>query len=256
LPLRAGSSRPARLGVKEIVKWLNSRGYCTRRGKTFGVGTVYKILTNTVYVGRWRFNQVSSRTRRKKGEDEVIEIPVPAIIEADTFEQVQRQLHDRSPKVQAPRKRHERRQIDMDVSSHTHPGASRPLEHPCWNLKPAVHIGTAQSTTKNNLARPLDSFVNANPKAKPWMPPVQQFAKLSSVGLLKPRCTIRSGPRITRLQTTSTRAVCARASRVAGYATSISSADHAGAQTNLKLIFRLDHPAGGRSLFAATECVS
>jgi hypothetical protein len=51
-------------------------------------------------------------------------------------------------------------------------------------LKPAVHIGTAQTTTKNNLARPLDSFVNANPKTKPWMPPVQQFAKLSSVGVL------------------------------------------------------------------------
>jgi hypothetical protein len=88
------------------------------------------------------------------------------------------------------RKRHERRQIGMGISSHTHPGAGRPLEHPCWNLKPAVHIGTAQTTTKNNLARPLDSFVNANPKTKPWMPPVKQFAKVSSVGVLKPRCTI------------------------------------------------------------------
>jgi hypothetical protein len=75
------------------------------------------------------------------------------------------------------RKRHERRQIGMGISSHTHPGAGRPLEHPCWNLKPAVHIGTAQTTTKNNLARPLDSFVNANPKTRPWMPPVKQFAK-------------------------------------------------------------------------------
>jgi hypothetical protein len=90
------------------------------------------------------------------------------------------------------RKGHERRQIGISISSHTHPGAGRPLEHPCWNLKPAVHIGTAQTTTKNNLARPLDRFVNANPKTKPWMPPVQQFAKLSSVGVLKPRCTMRN----------------------------------------------------------------
>ena len=90
------------------------------------------------------------------------------------------------------RKRHERRQIGMGISSHTHPGAGRPLEHPCWNLKPAVHIGTAQTTTKNNLARPLDSFVNANPKTKPWMPPVKQFAKVSSVGVLKPRCTTQT----------------------------------------------------------------
>ena len=55
-------------------------------------------------------------------------------------------------------------------------------------LKPAVHLDTAQTTTKNTLARPLDSFVNANPKTKPWMPPVHQFAKLSSVGVLKPLC--------------------------------------------------------------------
>ena len=32
---------------------------------------------------------------------------------------------------------------------------------------------------------------DANPKTKPWMPPVQQFAKLSSVGVLKPRCIMR-----------------------------------------------------------------
>jgi site-specific DNA recombinase len=64
---------------------------------------VHKLLTNTVYIGRWRFNQTSSRTRRRKADSEVIEIPVPPLINPDTFEQVQRQLHARSPKVQAPR---------------------------------------------------------------------------------------------------------------------------------------------------------
>jgi hypothetical protein len=49
-------------------------------------------------------------------------------------------------------------------------------------------------------------------------------------------------PRITRLRTTSTRGVRARARRVAGCATSTGSAGHTGAQTNLKLTFRLDHP--------------
>jgi hypothetical protein len=67
------------------------------------VGPVHKILTNTVYVGRWRFNQVFSKTGRRKAEDEIVEIPVPAIVDPDIFEQVQRQLHARSPKVQAPR---------------------------------------------------------------------------------------------------------------------------------------------------------
>jgi site-specific DNA recombinase len=47
--------------------------------------------------------QASSKTRRRKADEEVVEIPVPAIIELDLFEQVQRQLHARSPKRQAPR---------------------------------------------------------------------------------------------------------------------------------------------------------
>jgi site-specific DNA recombinase len=98
-----GDGSSGALGVKEIVKRLNARGYRTRRGKSFGVGQLHKLLTNTVYVGRWKFNQTSSKTRRRKADEEVVEIPVPAIIELDTFEQVQRQLHGRSPKRQAPR---------------------------------------------------------------------------------------------------------------------------------------------------------
>jgi site-specific DNA recombinase len=56
-----------------------------------------------VYVGRWKFNKTSSKTRVRKTEAEVVEIPVPAIIDPDVFERVRRQLHARSPKVQAPR---------------------------------------------------------------------------------------------------------------------------------------------------------
>ena len=98
-----GDGSSGALGVKEVVKWLNARGYRTRRGKAFGVGQVHKLLTNTVYIGRWKFNQTSSRTRRKKAAEEVVEIPVPAIVKLDTFEQVQRQLRARNPKSQAPR---------------------------------------------------------------------------------------------------------------------------------------------------------
>jgi site-specific DNA recombinase len=51
-----GDGTSGALGAKEIVKWLNSRGYLTCKGKTFGTGTVYKILTNTTYsaVYEWR----------------------------------------------------------------------------------------------------------------------------------------------------------------------------------------------------------
>jgi site-specific DNA recombinase len=98
-----GDGSSGALGVKEIVKWLNARGYRTRRSKSFGVGQLHKLLTNTVYIGRWKFNQVSSKTRKRKASDEVVEIPVPAIVEPATFEDVRRQLHARSPKRQAPR---------------------------------------------------------------------------------------------------------------------------------------------------------
>src|ERR1700726_1392137 len=87
-----GDGSSGALGVKEIVKRLNARGYRTRRGKSFGVGQLHKLLTNTVYVGRWKFNQTSSKTRRRKADEEVVEIPVPAMVELGTFEQVRRQL--------------------------------------------------------------------------------------------------------------------------------------------------------------------
>jgi site-specific DNA recombinase len=98
-----GDGSSGALGVKEIVKWLNARGYRTRRRNCFGVGQIHKLLTNIVYIGRWKFNQISSKTGRRKGDDEVVEITVPGIIELDTFEHVQRQLHARSPKRRAPR---------------------------------------------------------------------------------------------------------------------------------------------------------
>jgi DNA invertase Pin-like site-specific DNA recombinase len=45
-----GDGTSGALGVKVVVKWLNRNGYRTRRGETFGVAAVHKILTNTVYM--------------------------------------------------------------------------------------------------------------------------------------------------------------------------------------------------------------
>ena len=39
-----GDGSSGALGVKEVVKWLNARGYRTRRGNTFGVGNVPQDL--------------------------------------------------------------------------------------------------------------------------------------------------------------------------------------------------------------------
>jgi DNA invertase Pin-like site-specific DNA recombinase len=56
------------------VKWLNSRGYQTKAGRTFGVGPMHHILTNTVYVGRWCYNARSARTGERKLASEIVEI--------------------------------------------------------------------------------------------------------------------------------------------------------------------------------------
>jgi site-specific DNA recombinase len=98
-----GDGQSGGLGVKEVVKWLNTKGYRNRNGNTFGVGSMHKILTNTVYVGRWKFNKRSSKTGRRKPDEDIVDIAVPAIIETELFERVQRQLHARSPKIAAPR---------------------------------------------------------------------------------------------------------------------------------------------------------
>jgi site-specific DNA recombinase len=54
------------LGIKEVVKWLNARGFTTTRGGTFGVGPIHHILTNSAYVGRWRYNVRSAKTGEKR----------------------------------------------------------------------------------------------------------------------------------------------------------------------------------------------
>ena len=55
------------------------------------------------YIGSWRFNQTSSKTRRRKPDEEIVEVCVPGIIEHHVFARVQQQLRARSPKVVAPR---------------------------------------------------------------------------------------------------------------------------------------------------------
>jgi site-specific DNA recombinase len=98
-----GDGTSGALGIKEIVKWLNARGYRTRRNNFFGVGHIHKLLTNTIYIGRWKFNQTSSKTHKRKANEEIVETPVPAIIDTDIFERVQEQLRSRNPKTQPPR---------------------------------------------------------------------------------------------------------------------------------------------------------
>lgn len=99
-----GDGKTGPLGVKETTKWLNSHGYRTRRGATFGVGPVHKILTNTCYAtGQWPYGVRSSRDGRKYDPSTVIHIPVPVLIEQGDFDLVQAKLARSNPKTTPPR---------------------------------------------------------------------------------------------------------------------------------------------------------
>ena len=99
-----GDGNTGPLGVKETTKWLNSHGYRTRRGATFGVGPVHKILTNSCYsTGQWPYGVRSSRDGRKHDPSTVIHISVPVLIEQADFDRVQTKLARSNPKTTPPR---------------------------------------------------------------------------------------------------------------------------------------------------------
>ncbi len=100
---RLGDGRAGPIGVKGVSCWLNMRGYRTRTGGLFGVGAVHKILTNTVYIGKWVFNRRCGKTFKEKPASEHIVVDVPPIIAKDEFEAVQASLKARDPRVAAPR---------------------------------------------------------------------------------------------------------------------------------------------------------
>ena len=91
------------LGIKGICNWLNGRGYRTKRGGTFGIGPIHFLLTNTAYIGRWKYNVRSSKTRERKPEHEIVEVAIPEIIDQDLFDRVQAKLAANNPKMTPPR---------------------------------------------------------------------------------------------------------------------------------------------------------
>ncbi len=98
-----GDGQSGPMGVKAITIWLNERGYRTRAGARWGVGSVHGMLTHPVVAGRMPFNRTEARSRRRKAEAEHVFAQVPAIIEPHVFEQAQSLLKARNPRVTPPR---------------------------------------------------------------------------------------------------------------------------------------------------------
>lgn len=97
-----GDGTTGQMGVKKIVSYLNSRRIFTRDGGRWGIGQVHRILTRKTYMGEHEFNK-RSKTKELKPKTEVVVVPVPPIIDRETFDAVQKLLKARNPKVMPAR---------------------------------------------------------------------------------------------------------------------------------------------------------
>lgn len=91
------------LGIKAITTKLNAEGITNRSGRRWYTSTVARILTYSVYTGRYQFKPTDWRTKKTLPRTEWIEIPCPAIVDEATFQNVQRLLKERDPRVTPPR---------------------------------------------------------------------------------------------------------------------------------------------------------
>ena len=69
-------------GYKKINKELNLLGYKTKKGNEFGSNSLYEIIGNEKYTGKYIFNRTLGKqangkrnSRKTKTEDEIIKIP-------------------------------------------------------------------------------------------------------------------------------------------------------------------------------------
>ncbi len=97
-----GDGTTGQMGVKNIVSYLNSRRIFTRDGGRWGIGQVHRILTRRTYMGEHEFNK-RSKTKELKPVSEIVTVPVPPIIDKETFDAVQKLLKARNPKVMPAR---------------------------------------------------------------------------------------------------------------------------------------------------------
>lgn len=92
------------IGIKEIAKAFNSEGLKTNKGKPWGSTTIAYILKNEAYTGALLWNKTSKYRRNQPHEIIRVENNHPAIIDRQTFLDVQKLINARSPKIMHPRR--------------------------------------------------------------------------------------------------------------------------------------------------------
>lgn len=101
-----GTASMAKLSGKKLFAGataieLGDRYAVPRNGVLPGViiqAQVHRILTRRTYMGEHEFNK-RTKTKELKPTDEVVTVPVPSIIDGETFDAVQILLKARNPKV-------------------------------------------------------------------------------------------------------------------------------------------------------------
>ena len=86
------------MGVRSIAKYLNERKLYTRTGGRWGVGTVHRILMRRAYIGGHEWGK-THKDGTPKTAAEVVTVPVPPIVNRETFDAVQQLLKKRAPMV-------------------------------------------------------------------------------------------------------------------------------------------------------------
>ncbi|RJE83105.1 recombinase family protein [Paracoccus onubensis] len=93
-----GDGTSGQMGVKNIVSHLNRNRIFTRDGGRWGIGQVHRILTRRTYMGEHEWGKKGKHQKDNASSDVVI-VPVPPIIDRETFDAVQILLKARNPKV-------------------------------------------------------------------------------------------------------------------------------------------------------------
>ncbi|MDI3478550.1 MAG: site-specific recombinase, partial [Thermoanaerobacterium sp.] len=87
-------------GYRHIIDELNLRGYKTKKGNNFSKNSLHEILKNEKYIGKYVFNKGTKHNHRIQKDDViVINNAIPAIVDKNLFEEVQKKM-ERAKKTQ------------------------------------------------------------------------------------------------------------------------------------------------------------
>ena len=96
----------AGMSYSHIIAWLNKNGYMSVNGGEFAKTTIKEMLSNQKYIGTYIWDRKSAKDYRGKHnshieKDEYIKIEdaVPALVDKDIFEKVQKRLRSNQSKV-------------------------------------------------------------------------------------------------------------------------------------------------------------